>query len=109
MNDKTSLSTPRLFEFLGDDGEWRPKRRGGEKRERRKEKKKGKREHDNVLLPAAATFPIRRPRKLIIAHFSLNIVVVYLSRNDGAVCVHARLFHNVIVVLASFERRSVFE
>ena len=98
MNDKTSLSTPRLFEFLGDDGEWRPKRRGGEKRE-----------HDNVLLPAAATFPIRRPRKLIIAHFSLNIVVVYLSRNDGAVCVHARLFHNAIVVLASFERRSVFE
>lgn len=107
MNDKTisspSLSTPRLFEFLGDDGERRG--RGGEKkREGKEEKEKG--ERDNVLLPAAATFPIRRPRKLIIAHFSLNIVVVYLSRNDdGAVCVHARsspLFNGA--VFASKER-----
>lgn len=67
------------------------KQRGRKKERRREEKKKERREHDdNVLLPAAATFPIRLPRKLIIAHFSLSIVVVYLSRNHDAVCVPQR-------------------
>lgn len=65
------------------------KQRGRKKERRREEKKKERREHDdNVLLPA--TFPIRLPRKLIIAHFSLSIVVVYLSRNHDAVCVPQR-------------------
>lgn len=67
------------------------KQRGRKKERRREEKKKERRKHDdNVLLPAAATFPIRLPRKLIIAHFSLSIVVVYLSRNHDAVCVPQR-------------------